>query len=250
LAAGKRLTRCLVLGGSGALGRAVCRALAAQGARIVLTYRSGEARATSLAAGLPDATALPLDLVSVPQIESIVEAAAERLGGLDAMVQCAGIATTGEADGPVRQRMEDVREHDWTRMLDVNARSTFFAVRKAAQVMRRGNGGNVVLVGSLDGVKPVPTPVHYAAAKGALHGMTAAMAKELGEFDIRVNLVAPGVLEDGVSRALPEDLRHEYERHCGLKRVGRLEEVAGVVAWLALENSYATGQTFLLDGAL
>jgi NAD(P)-dependent dehydrogenase (short-subunit alcohol dehydrogenase family) len=76
------------------------------------------------------------------------------------------------------------------------------------------------------------------------------MAKELGEFNIRINMVAPGILEGGLSRALPEDLVREYVKHCGLKRVGRLEEIAGVIAWLALENSYATGQAFLVDGAL
>jgi NAD(P)-dependent dehydrogenase (short-subunit alcohol dehydrogenase family) len=228
----------------------VCRALSAQGARVALTYRTGEASATSLAAELPDAIALPLDLASVPDIESTVEHASERLGGLDVLIQCAGIAITGESGGPVHQRMEDVDEPGWTRMLDINAKSTFFAVRKASEVMRRGAGGNMVLVGSVDSVKPVPTPVHYATSKGALRGMTAAMAKELGEFNIRINMVAPGILEGGLSRALPEDLVREYVKHCGLKRVGRLEEIAGVIAWLALENSYATGQAFLVDGAL
>jgi len=250
VAAGKQLARCLVLGGSGALGEAVCRALSAQGARVVLTYLAGEARAKGLAAELPDALALPLDLASVPAVEAVVARAAEHLGGLDALIQCAGIATTAESGGRAAQRMEDIDEPGWGRMLDVNAKGTFFAARKASEVMRGGGGGNIVLVGSVDAVKAVPTPVHYAAAKGALQGMTKAMAKELGELDIRVNLVAPGVLEDGLSRALPEDLLREYVRHCGLRRVGRLAEIAGLIAWLALENTYATGQTLLVDGAL
>jgi NAD(P)-dependent dehydrogenase (short-subunit alcohol dehydrogenase family) len=96
----------------------------------------------------------------------------------------------------------------------------------------------------------VPAPVHYAAAKGALAGMTAAMAKELGPHGVRVNLVAPGILEDGMSRSLPEELRTEYLKHCGLRRYGRLSEIAAWAGWLALHNTYVTGQTILVDGAL
>ena len=107
-----------------------------------------------------------------------------------------------------------------------------------------------MLLGSIDGVKPAPAPVHYAASKAALAGMVKAMAKELGPQGIRVNSVAPGVLEAGLSQALPDDLRREYLKHCGLKRLGRIDEVAALVAWLAIENTFVTGQTMVLDGAL
>jgi NAD(P)-dependent dehydrogenase (short-subunit alcohol dehydrogenase family) len=80
--------------------------------------------------------------------------------------------------------------------------------------------------------------------------MVKAMAKELGPRNIRVNSVAPGILEDGISRTLPDELRQEYLKHCGLKRTGRLSEVARLVAWLALHNTYVTGQVMLVDGAL
>src|SRR5205823_1217978 len=114
----------------------------------------------------------------------------------------------------------------------------------------RASGGELVLIGSIDGVKPVPAPVHYGASKGALVGMARTMAKELGPASIRVNVVAPGVLGEGISKTLPEDLRSEYLKHCGLKRFGAPSEIARVVAWLVLENTYVTGQTILLDGAL
>jgi NAD(P)-dependent dehydrogenase (short-subunit alcohol dehydrogenase family) len=80
--------------------------------------------------------------------------------------------------------------------------------------------------------------------------MTAAMAKELGKDGIRVNLVAPGILESGMSHVLPENLRQEYLKHCGLRRYGRQAEIAAWAAWLALHNTYVTGQTILVDGAL
>lgn len=245
------MTRALVFGGSGALGRVVCRHLARAGARVAFTYHSGERVAAELREALPQSVALRMDAASVAQIEGTVDAAAEALGGVDAFVQCAGVAITMECAGKrSHHRMPAIDEAGWDRMLGINAKSTFFAVRRVAPVMERGGGGNVVLIGSIDGVKPAPSPVHYAASKGALAGMTTAMAKELGEARIRVNMVAPGILEGGLSRDIPENLLAEYVKHCGLKRVGTLDEIASLVAWLAQHNSYVTGQVMLVDGAL
>jgi len=242
--------RCLVFGGSGALGRAVCATLGAEGARVAFTYREGERAARAVAEEVRGAVPLRLDAASVEAVESTVDRAAERLGGIDAFVQCAGVGVTAPApEARTHARMSAVDEAAWDRMMDVNAKSTFFAVRRLARVMG-SEGGNVVLVGSVDGVKPVPSPVHYAASKGALAGMTAAMAKELGESGIRVNMVAPGIMDGGMSRDIPAHLLHEYVKHCGLRRVGRLEEVARVVGWLALHNTYVTGQVVLVDGGL
>ena len=243
--------RCLVLGGSGALGRSVCAALAAEGARLAFTYHAGESAARALVEEVPGALPLPLDVTSVAAIEATVDRAAEALGGLDAFVQCAGVGvTTTSEDNRTHVRMPVVDEQGWDRMMDVNAKSTFFAARRIAGVMQRGGGGNLVFIGSVDGVKAVPSPVHYAASKGALAGMTGAMAKELGASGIRVNMVAPGILDGGMSRDIPAHLLQDYVKHCGLRRVGRLAEVARLVGWLALHNTYVTGQVVLVDGAL
>jgi 3-oxoacyl-[acyl-carrier protein] reductase len=243
--------KCLVLGGSGALGRVVCATLAEQGARVAFTYHAGEAVARDLLPKLPGGHAARLDLLSVGEIDRAIDDASAALGGLDAFVQCAAVAHTVKSTGPkVHHLMGDVDEPGWDRMMDVNVKSTFFAARKAAEVLKRGKGGNIVLVGSIDGVKSVPSPVHYAAAKGALGGMTQSMAKELGEHKIRVNMIAPGILEAGLSRILPDELLKEYLKHCGFKRLGKLSEIAAVIAWFAQRNTYVTGQTILADGGL
>jgi NAD(P)-dependent dehydrogenase (short-subunit alcohol dehydrogenase family) len=221
------------------------------GAQLAFTYHSSDAAADKLTGELPGTEALKLDVLSVSEIDKLVDRVAEKWGGVDAFIQCAGVGVTAPAmQAQVHHNMEQVDEAAWDRMQDVNTKSTFFAVRRMAGHMRSSGGGNIVLLGSIDGVKPVPAPVHYAAAKGALAAMTTAMAKELGRDGIRVNLVAPGILEGGMSRALPEDLRQEYLKHCGLRRYGRLGEIAAWVAWLALRNTYVTGQTILVDGAL
>lgn len=245
------MKRCLVLGGSGAVGGAVCRALAAGGARVAFTYHTGKQAAAELAEALPGAIALPADAAQVVQLERAVDEAASAFSGLDALVHCIGIGVEMEcSDGASRHRMPEVSEADWDRMLQINTKSAYFAVRRAIGPLRDAGGGNVVLVGSVDAVKPVPSPVHYAASKGALGIMAQAMAKELGESGILVNMVAPGALEAGLSRLLPENLIQEYKKHCGFKRLGRLAEVADLVAWLAQHNTYMTGQTLAVDGGL
>jgi NAD(P)-dependent dehydrogenase (short-subunit alcohol dehydrogenase family) len=243
--------RCLVLGGSGVLGRAVCEALSREGAHLAFTYNRNRQAADAVLKICPSALALPLDLLSLPSIESRVEEAESVLGGLDAFVQCAGVAITVEtADPRAHHLMGDVDDRAWGAMFDVNVRSTFFAARRAAAAIGRSGGGNIVLVGSIDGIKAAPAPVHYAASKGALAGMVPAMGKELGKQGIRVNMVAPGILEGGISDAIPDDLRAQYLKHCGLKRLGRPAEIANVIAWFATRNTYVTGQTILVDGAL
>lgn len=242
--------RVLVLGGSGAVGGAVCRALAGRGARLVFTFHQRAEAAAALARALPGSQALRLDLGSPADAEDVLHAAHTALGGLDAVVQCAGVAVTTSA--PERQQVADIDEAAWDRMFDVNVRGTFLACRKAAALMRPpgGSGGEVVLLGGASGIKPVPAPVHLSAATGALRGMAQALAKELGPHGVRVNLVAPGLLEEGISRHLSAELRQEYLKHCALRRLGRLPEIANVVAWLALDNTYVTGQTIMVDGAL
>jgi NAD(P)-dependent dehydrogenase (short-subunit alcohol dehydrogenase family) len=240
-----------VFGGSGALGRVVCETLAREGARVAFTYHRREDLVPELLGVLPGGLARRLDVRDVAAVECVVDEVAGELGGIDAWIQCAGVAVTTEAEGRrLHQSMASVDPGGWDEILNVNVRSTFFAVRRLWPIMRGGGGGNVVLIGSIDGVKPVPSPVHYAASKGALGGMTSAMAKELGPHGIRVNMVAPGILESGLSRDVPEDLLREYLKHCGLRRVGRQSEIAAIVAWLALHNTYVTGQTILADGAL
>ena len=242
---------CLVFGGSGSLGRVVCTTLAEQGARVAFTYHRGETAAKELLPKLPGGWSRKLDLLNIQDVDKAIDEAAAALGGIDAFVQCAAVAHTVKSTGPkVHHLMGDVDEAGWDAMMDVNVKSTFFAARKAAEVMKRGAGGNIVLVGSIDGVKSVPSPVHYAAAKGALGGLTLSMSKEVGPHKIRVNLIAPGILEAGLSRILPDELMQDYLKHCGLKRLGKLGEIAALIAWFAQKNTYVTGRTILADGGL
>jgi NAD(P)-dependent dehydrogenase (short-subunit alcohol dehydrogenase family) len=235
----------IVLGGSGTVGREVCRALLQRGMPVGFTWCANAEVAAELTR--EGAVAEQLDVRDVAAIDRVLHDLDETLGGTGSFVNCA--ATSGSTSLG-HALMDDVDAAAWDDMVAINTRSSFFAVQRVSSFMRARGGGNIVLLGSIDGVKPAPSPVHYAASKGALAGMVKAMAKELGPHNVRVNSVAPGVLERGLSRALPEELRQEYLKHCGLKRLGRVEEVVGLVAWLATENTFVTGQTVIVDGAL
>ena len=244
--------RCLVLGGSGYVGAEVCRVLAAQGARVAFTYFSGEERARALAAELPGALALRADLRDFAQSVQVVEDSAARLGGLDALVQCAGTAgdpALYKGRGAAHDRLQIITESGWDEMMDLTAKSSFAACQVAARAMG-ARGGQIVIVGSMDGVKPLPSPIHYAAGKGALRAMVQSLAKELGARGILVNMLAPGILAGGLARLLSDDLLQEYLKHCSLKRTGSALEIAQFVCWLVMENTYVTGQSIVLDGGL
>ena len=226
----------VVIGGSGNVGREVCRMLGERGVPFGYTFHNNPN------AGI-DAPSNALDVNDVAGIDAAIDAFVDELGPIHALINCAAIGTAHLA-------LHEIDVAAWDAMIAVNTRPSFFAARRASHHMRQNGGGSIVLLGSIDGVKSAPSPVHYAASKGALAAMVKAMAKELGPDNIRVNSVAPGILERGLSASVPDDLRQEYLKHCGLKRLGRVEEIASLVVWLATENTFVSGQTIVVDGGL
>lgn len=239
--------RVIVTGGTGTLGRAVCRALAARGAKVGFTFHREEALARALAEELPDAATERLDLTDADAIEPALSSLAGRLGGVDAFVHCAGLASIAE---PARaDALEELESAGWDRLMAVNVKAPAFACRALAEALAEG-GGNVVLLGSINGVKPVPAPVPYAASKAALIGLAEALSKELGPRGVKVNVVAPGLVDEGASLTLPDALREDYVAHTALKRFATKEEIAKAVAYFALDNTYVNGRTVVFDGGL
>ena len=240
----------LILGGTGAVGRELVRLLAQGNARIAFTYHDNENAALQLSGS--DILAVHADLDSAASTIAAVRDACERLGGIDALIHAAAVCLSKDdaVSEEVVQKIGDIHEPGWDHLMTVNVKSAFFACQAALPFLRQRGGGNIVLFSSISGVKPTPSPVIYATSKAALSGMTHSMAKELGKDNIRVNCIAPGILEGGVSKWLPRSLREDYIKHCGLKREGKPIEIAHVAAWFARENTYVTAQTILVDGAV
>lgn len=246
--------KALVIGGCGGLGTEVCRTLGRKGFDIAFTYHSSQKKADSLVSEFNDrkiaASALHMDLGDLAEVKQTIRHAQRALGSLDALVISSGLATGRTAAERVPKYLT-VTVRDFDRLMNINVRGVFFACQEAARIMTSAGAGRIVIVGSIDGVKPVPAPVDYACSKGALWGMTQALSKELGDSNILVNMVAPGILEGGVATLLSEDLRGEYLKHCSLRRTGKFSEVASVIAFLAGPwNTYVSGQAVILDGGL
>ncbi len=246
--------RVLVLGGSGTVGSATCKILQREGCRIAFTYHRNEDAARKLADGLESPVYLQCDLENFEMVRKTVRHAAEALGGLDALIQAAG--TSGDdrfwkcaAPGNY-DKLQEIDQAAFDEMMAINTRGTLAACQEAALWLQTNGGGNILMVRSIDGIKPVPSPVHFASSTAAAKGMMEAMSKELGNYNIRVNIIALGILEGGASRKLSREVKDAYLKHCSLGRYGSAEEVAEFVVWMAIRNTYVTGQVIILDGGL
>ena len=237
----------LVTGGSRGLGRAICLALAREGARVAFNYaRSDDDAAATLAALQAAGAEASAHKVSVLDRRGLVElvAALDRAHGkIDILVNNAGFGQVV----PLALMEED----DWDQMIDTHVKGAFLTTQAVLRTMVRERSGRIINVSSLAGVKMMQAPVHYATAKAALRGFTESLAKEIGRYGITVNAIAPGVLDEGVSDHLPPARREEYLRHCALRRIGTLAEAAEVVAFLASRRSaYVNGATIVIDGGV
>jgi NAD(P)-dependent dehydrogenase (short-subunit alcohol dehydrogenase family) len=236
-----------VSGGSGALGGAIVRTLAREGCRVAFTYKSAAEKARALQADLSARGAMVhaywLDVLDRAACEALARTVDDQLGPVDVLVNNAGAAQV--------LPFAMIEEDDWDLVLDVNVKGMFLVTKAFARGMIRRKSGNIINVGSLAGMRMLEVPVHYATAKSAVAGFTLSLARELGRYHIRVNAVAPGMLSEGVSVNVPAAQRKEYETYCALGRVGRPEEVAEVVAFLAsARSSYINGQAIFVDGGI
>ena len=244
LLAGKRA---LVTGGSRGLGRALCTTFTALGAEVAFTWNTNEAAATETVRlcaerGMP-ALSFRASVLDSPAIARTVAELEARWDGVDILVNNAGVTQ----NLPVAL----MEEEDWSFVMDVNVKGTFLMTRAVLRGMFRRKAGVILNVGSLAGVRMIEAPVHYYTSKAAIKGFTEGLAKEVARHRIRVLCLAPGLLEDGVGRNLPDHKRADYLRHCAMGRVGTFAEVAAFAGFLVSDqNSYQTGATVVMDGCV
>jgi NAD(P)-dependent dehydrogenase (short-subunit alcohol dehydrogenase family) len=237
----------LVTGGSRGLGRAIVKVLAREGARVAFNYAKSEAEAAALveevgAAG-GEAMAYRVSVLDKPGLQAMVRDIEKKAGPVDILVNNAGVSQVVP--------LALMEEEDWDRVMDTNVKGAFLVTQAVLRGMVKAQRGRILNIGSLAGVKMIPAPVHYCTAKAALKGFTESVAKEVSRYGITVNLLAPGVLDDGVSMNIPDNRLAEYLQHCALGRPGKVEEIAEVVAFLVSDrNSYMNGTTVVVDGAV
>lgn len=238
----------LVTGAGSGIGHAIAELLAGAGAAVAANYfgRDYEEQARALAARLPRAIAVDADVSEAAQVADMVERVQRELGGLDVLVNNAGI------EGAVP--FLDLDERTWDRVQAVNLKGAFLCAQAAARAMRRsGRGGSIVNVSSIHEDLPLPGNAAYCASKGGLRMLMRNIAVELAPYGIRVNNVAPGAIATPINASTLDDPEKmaTLRRTIPLGRVGRPEEVAQVVLFLASDDSaYVSGSTYYVDGGL
>ncbi|HUS53716.1 MAG TPA: SDR family oxidoreductase [Thermohalobaculum sp.] len=239
-------SRVLVTGGTRGIGGAIARGFLDAGARVAINGRTADSAARAVARAGEGAVAAPGDIGTAAGCEVAVRQAVEALGGLDVLVNSAGIS----AELP----MEESDEAFWDATLDINLKGTFFCCRAALGALR-ASGGNIVNIASESGLLGSANLTVYCASKGGVVNMTRAMAMELAPV-VRVNCVCPGYVDTDMIRADiidkandPTAIEREMIDYAPLKRIAQPEEVAAAVMYLASSAAcFATGSALQLDG--
>jgi 3-oxoacyl-[acyl-carrier protein] reductase len=232
----------LVTGAASGIGAACARALAEQGFRVAVHWRSSEARAKELAEKLPDALLLRADLAASEQVDALVAELEERAGRCDVLVNNAG--ESRDAPLPL-MKLED---YDAVASL---VRGTWYLTKLVVRrFMLRKRSGRIVNISSVVGHTGNRGQTAYTMGKAGLDALTKSLAQELGDRGILVNSVAPGFIETEMTAKLPEAVRQAILARIPLGRMGSPQEVADVVAFLATRASYVQGSVLHVNGGM
>ncbi|MDQ3366404.1 MAG: SDR family oxidoreductase [Myxococcota bacterium] len=239
--------RCLITGGSRGLGRAIGEAFVTAGAKVAFTFRTDAEDAEAARASLAGLGCEPLvfqgSVADAAHVKDTVAAVVAAWGGIDVLVNNAGITQIL----PIAL----LEEADFDAVMAVNVKGPYLMSRAVLRSMIRARAGHILNIGSFASERVIEAPVHYAAAKSALRGMTEALAREVGRYNIKVNLLSPGLLDCGLARMLPKHRVQEYLSQSSLGRLGTAREVAELATFLVSdENSFMAAAKIVADGGL
>lgn len=237
----------IVTGGSRGIGRAICIALAKEGANVVTCYAHGADGANETVKLCQEygvkAEAVKADVADNDDVAAMITKVKTEYGSVDILVNNAGITK----DNLILKMNED----DFNQVIDTNLKGAFLCIQNVARIMLKQKSGKIINISSVVGVSGNAGQANYAASKAGLIGMTKSVAKELGSRGITVNAVAPGFIETDMTAKLPDEVVDEMKKSIPMKSLGQVEDVANLVAFLASEHArYITGQVICVDGGM
>jgi NAD(P)-dependent dehydrogenase (short-subunit alcohol dehydrogenase family) len=237
--------RAIVTGGSRGIGRAIVLGLAQGGASVAACYNRESDDVARLRSELEEVGGTSyLEQADVSDPDSagaFVQGAAERFGGVDILINNAGVVS--------HVMIEELELDEWHRVLDVNLTAVYLVTKAALPAM--GDGASIVNITSAVAMRGMPARTHYISSKAGLIGLTRALCKEVGSRGIRVNALAPGIIETDQTAGLDETGRARYSGLAALNRLGGPEEIASVALFLASDlASFVSGVTLNVDGGI
>ena len=239
--------KAIVTGGGRGIGRAIAIAYAKEGADVLINYHSNDSAAKEVISEIEKlgrkGVAVKADVADYNSAKEMVDTAVKELGGVDILVNNAGMSKPS--------MLLKMTEEDWDRIIDVHLKGTFNTTQAAARVMKEKKYGKIINVISTAGIFGTVGQINYASAKAGVIGFTKSASRELGRYNINVNVICPGITKTDMTNKLQTDekLRKIYEARIQLGRFADPKEIAPAFVFLASdEASYITGQLLGVDG--
>ena len=233
----------IVTGGSRGIGACIVKELAKQGHNVVLNYNNSEIEAKIIQEELKqDGFIIDIfkaDVSKHEEVKKLRDFFFSKYKKIDVLINNAGISQT--------KLFTDISDEDWINMLNVNLNSVFFTTKEFVPNMINSKEGCIINISSIWGICGGSCEVHYSTAKAGIIGMTKALAKELGLSNIRVNAIAPGIIDTQMNSKISEEEMNDIKKDITLEKIGKTIDIARCVKWL-IEDEYTTGQIIRIDG--
>lgn len=233
----------IVTGGSRGIGEAIVHTLAEENHNIILNYNQSEEKAKNIQKELKEkgkkVEIFKADVSKREEVKELIQFTLEKFGTIDVLINNAGIAQT--------KLFTDITDEDWNTMLQKNLTSIFYCSQEVLPTMLHNKDGCIINISSIWGMVGGACEVHYSTAKAGIIGMTKALAKELGPSNIRVNSIAPGMIDTDMNQEYTEKDKEQVKEKTPLQKIGQPIDIAKCVKWL-IEDEFTTGQVISPNG--
>lgn len=233
----------IVTGGSRGIGAAIVKKLAKENYNVILNYNNSEEEAQKIKKELEEQNIkieiYKADVSNKEEVKKMVQFTLEKYKNIDVLINNAGI-------DQIKPFM-DITEEDWNKIIQVNLNSVFYCCQEVLKNMIHNKKGCIINISSIWGRIGASCEVHYSASKAAIDGLTKALAKEMGPSNIRVNSIAPGIIETDMNNELTKEDLNEIVSQIPLGRIAKPDEIVKSVKWL-IDDEYVTGQIISVDG--
>ena len=233
----------IVTGGSRGIGAAIVNLLAKEGYNIVLNYNKSEEIAKNIQKELTNrgynVEIFKADVSKREEVLKLVQFTIEKFEKIDILINNAGISQT--------KLFTDITDEDWDNMIKINLNSVFYMTQEVSKNMIKNKSGCIINISSIWGMIGASCETHYSVTKAGIDAMTKSLAKELGPSNIRVNSIAPGIIDTDMNKYLTQQEKEEIKQEIPLEKIGKTEDIAKCIKWL-VEDNYTTGQIIQING--